>query len=285
MTTSLVLDIGGSFVKFGTIKNGTVLHTGLFPIEEKGEKDDIIRALVSFAKNEAFTQMIISMPGPMDYETGTSLMTHKFSNLYGISLKTQLQKAFPHAKISFIHDGVAFLLGEMFFGQGMDTITGAGVMLGTGLGFGFFQNKKVIVKPGLTPAFPLWNKAYQDKRAEDYVSGRAISRCWHQQKGEVLTVKEIAQKAEGGDREALFIFKQTGHDLGRLLAGHIQKYPVEKVIIGGQIAKALDLMHPQIQEWLSVPVVQAKNIEHSPLLGAYAYANAHQQLLKVIDAE
>lgn len=283
MLDCIMLDIGGTFVKYSAVQDGVFAPPGLFPIAENGTADEIMQTIIAHLKANPARKIAISMPGPADYRQGTMLMKHKFAAMYGICLRDLLQKEFPDAEIAFVHDGVAFVLGEAFFGAAEGCACCAGVMLGTGLGFVLFEDGKVLSRSVLTPFMPLWNKPYQGGIAEEYVSGRGIVRRWLELGREQASVKEIAGMAREGDRQAADLMRETGRMLGEMLRDHLASKPVEKVVIGGQIAKAWDLMKDGYESVCAIPACAALNVEDAALRGTYAYAQRGESLLNICD--
>ncbi len=277
----VMLDIGGTFVKHGMVRKGEFTQPGMFPITENGTITQIIQPIVEHLRLNPAGKIAISMPGPADYRAGIMLMKHKFVALYGINLRELLNKEFPESNIVFVHDGVAFMLGEALYGAAKGCTYAAGVMLGTGLGFVLFQNGKVLVHSKLSPLMPLWNTPYGSGIAEDYVSGRGINRRWIEQGGADIGVKEITFCARKGDTRAAELMKETGKMLGQMLTEHLKGQPVERIVIGGQIAKAMDLMMEGFRSTCSIAVCRAAHIEDAALRGAYAYAVYGDQLLTI----
>ncbi len=277
----VMLDIGGTFVKHSMVKKGEFTQPGMFPIAENGTVKQIIRPIVKYLQTNSVGKIAISMPGPADYRAGTVLMKHKFAALYGVNLRELLNRELSERDIVFVHDGVAFMLGEAIYGAAKGCSYAAGVMLGTGLGFVLFRNGKVLVHSKLTPLMPLWSTPYGSSIAENYVSGRGIYRRWIEQGGADLNVKEIAAYARNGDTRAAELMKETGKMLGQMLTEHLKGQAVERIVIGGQIAKALDLMMEGFCSTCSITVCRAEHIEDAALRGAYAYAEWGDQLLKI----
>ena len=282
MTDCVMLDIGGSFVKHCAVEGGVFTKPDLFAIRENGTKEEIIDPILAFLKAHPAARVAVSIPGPMDYDRGISLMTHKFAAIRGINLKDEIGKVLPGAEVSFVHDGVAFLLGEMADGEAKGLDCAAGVMLGTGLGFVICQAGRILVRPVLSPARSLWNLTYLSGIAEDYVSGRAIKRQWTERTGSALEVKDIASLAKGGDPRALYLFEQTGEHLGTLISSHLQDISIDKVIIGGQISKSLDLLMSGIGRTCDLPICRAAHPDDAALRGAYAYTRLGRGVLRVI---
>ena len=97
-----------------------------------------------------------------------------------------------------------------------------------------------------------------------------------------MDVKDIASLAKGGDLQALALFEQTGEHLGTLLSSHLQDLPAEKVIIGGQISKSLDLLLPGMGRTCSLPICRAAHPDDAALRGAYAYTRMGKDILRVV---
>ena len=283
MLDCIMLDIGGTFVKYSAIQDGVFAPPGLFPIAENGTAEEIIATMIDHLKKYPARKIAICMPGPADYRQGTMLMKHKFAAMYGICLRDVLRKEFPDTEIAFVHDGVAYMLGEALFGAAKGCSCAAGVMLGTGLGFVLFEDNKILSRSVLTPYMPLWNKPYQNGIAEEYVSGRGIVRRWMELGRENASVKDIASLAREGDKQAADLMHETGRMLGEMLQEHLASKPVEKVVVGGQIAKAWELMKDGYENACSIPACPARNVEDAALRGTYAYARHGESLLNICD--
>ena len=273
--TILALDVGGTFVKYGYYHEEKGLDessVGEFAMSEAGTKEELVGALSGFLCSHPADLVSVSIPGPMDYNHGTSFMKHKFVSIYGIPLDEALSPALGGTPIVFMHDAVSFLMGELHDGNGVRFKQPAGVMLGTGLGFINSLSGRACINETDTPAFPLWSQPYLDGIAENYVSRKAMRANYQKATGKDLDVKEISLAARSGDRLALSVFEENGRHLGALLKKRWELLHFDGVVIGGQIARSLDLMLPQIEEQLPVPVVQAAHLSDAALRGAAYYA-------------
>ena len=97
-----------------------------------------------------------------------------------------------------------------------------------------------------------------------------------------MDVKDIASLAKGGGLQALALFEQTGEHPGTLLSSHLQDLPVEKMIIGGQISKSLDLLMSGIGRTCVLPICRAAHPDDAALRGAYAYTRMGKDILRVV---
>ena len=98
-----------------------------------------------------------------------------------------------------------------------------------------------------------------------------------------MDVKDIASLAKGGDLQALALFEQIGEHPGTLLSSHLQDLPVDKVIIGGQISKSLNLLMSGIGRTCVLPICRAAHPDDAALRGAYAYTQVGRDILRVVE--
>ena len=80
--------------------------------------------------------------------------------------------------------------------------------------------------------------------------------------------KEIADAARNGDAAALRVWREFGEDLAELLSQWIARWDLEKVALGGQIAKAWALFRAPLE---TLPVFPAK-LPEAALYGAFMKA-------------
>ena len=266
MAKLLVLDIGGTFVKHGvTGENGALLpHTvGQTPSMADGGAEDFLNALRGIIREAGDVSAACAcIAGPFDFDRGVSLMKHKFQALYGRSLLPPFEeKGLP---VAFLHDSTAFMLGECAEGALAGEENACCVMLGTGLGFSWVRDGRVCVDATQTPSLALWKTPYLDGIAEDYVSTRAIQRCY----GQAVSVREIADAARGGDRRAEEAFLTAGRHLSRIMTEVVGRLGCRKLALGGQIAKSAELFRLE----LPVPWSVTKHPEDGALRGCCRYA-------------
>ena len=263
----LVMDIGGTFIKYGAAdEQGRLIRDTVRQIPSRAEDSagaffDALRFIIRDVGRDA-EKACVSVPGPFDYESGVSLMKHKFASLYSLSLRTPFaEKGLP---VSFLHDSTAFMLGEYGDGSLKNAKNACCVMLGTGLGFAWLKDGKVCVNEDQAPALSLWNVPYRDGITEDYVSARAIQRYF----GQNVPVRYIAEMARHGDERAAAAFRTAGELLSLILYEVIFRLECEQCALGGQIAKSADLLQLQ----LPVPWAVTGHPEDAALIGACRYA-------------
>lgn len=278
----LAVDAGGTFFKYALVtENYKLIFEGECPAHSDGSLQDIEQAwrgLIreALAQNEklgkVLSRMVISTPGPYDFANGCPLMKHKFTAAYGVSVLPWLHTELPDAPVSFLHDSTAFLLGQMHFGAAKDAKNPAAVTLGTGFGFGCAKDGRVLVNAAQSSYVSVWNKPFRTGITEDYVSRRAIRANYQALSGceadDLPDVKEIAERAQAGETAAIETFKQMGEALGEILRPVLTSLNADKLVIGGQIAKAHALFLPYALPNISCAVAPAQGGTDTALLGA-----------------
>ncbi len=266
MAKLLVLDIGGTFIKYGaTDGRGALLPDSVrqTPSRADGPAEAFLDALRQIIRETGDASAACAcIAGPFDFERGVSLMKHKFRALYGRSLRPPFEES--GLPVDFLHDSTAFMLGEYHDGALAGADNACCVMLGTGLGFSWIRDGRVCIDETQTPALALWKTPYLDGIAEDYVSTRAIQRGY----GQALPVKDIADAARAGDTAARDAFLAAGEHLSRIMTAVIARLGCQQMALGGQIARSADLFGLS----LPVPWRLTRHIGDAALRGCCRYA-------------
>ena len=271
MTTGniLVLDVGGSFLKYGVAdEKGALLpgSVGEAPARADESPEKVYEAFEEVIRRARETAPLAGacacFPGPFDYTHGVFRMKHKFQALFGCSILPPFERA--GLPVRFLHDSTAYILGEVSDGTLRDAKDPCCVMLGTGLGYTMMKDGKVLIDESQTPALSLWCAPFRDGIAEDYVSTRAIQAAY----GQPLSVKDIAGLARQGDEKALQSFLKTGEALSELMGIIDRRFHPDKLALGGQIARSADLLHLN----LPFPWEASHHLDDAALRGAAYYA-------------
>lgn len=212
----------------------------------------------------------VCCPGPFDFAAGMSRMRHKWQDAYERPIAPVLRAALGQVPVDFLHDSSAFLLGEGLYGAGQGVPCLAGVMLGTGLGFGYMVRGRVQVSPDQGPRIKLWNRPFRDGISEDSVSGRAIRARYARLGGDgALSVRAIAAAAASGDGAVREAFLRTGTLLGEILGPVLAEIGATHLVLGGQISRSAALFLPGLR--LDVQTRVAAHLGDAALRGIAAY--------------
>ncbi len=286
MRAILTLDIGGSAVKHALFAPDGVQAEGFagkFSVDESADANAVKGVLcggverlceLARARGISISRVGVSIPGPFDYRGGVFLMRHKFAALHGQSLADILHMVLPGADFVYLHDSAAFLLGEAHGGSAKGAVSPMGVTLGTGIGVACMRAGRVLLTEEWLPVLSLWSKPFGGATVEDALSSRGIrDRYAKIAAGSArIDVIDIARLARGGDSVARQTMRETGQVLGRVIA-RFAPTGYDRVIIGGQIAKAADLFLPAAREESPVEIVAAAHPDNAALCGLYRYAS------------
>ena len=213
-----------------------------------------------------------AMPGPFAYEAGIPLFTgenNKYEKLYGINVGDVLRKLLTLPKnfpIRFMNDATAFAVGEEWIGKTMGTKKSLAITLGTGLGSAFIENSLPVTSSNNVPQKGcLWHLPFDIGIADDYFSSRGLVTRYYKKTGQsILSVKDIAIAAHS-DEMAKAVFKEFGNDLYNFLKPWVEKFGVEKIVIGGNISLAADFFLPSMKTAMAIECLSSVSIDVSGL--------------------
>lgn len=238
-----LLDVGGTFIKCADGRQ--------VPVHSDGSREVIAAALQeAIGPAEGLKGVGIAIPGPFNYEDGVFLMKHKFTAVYGASLR-ELARLPEEVVLKYHHDVNVLLRGAIRM-LGLEKGNTAVVTLGTGLGFAYAIDGLVRYNEMGSPARNLWNIPMGEGGIlEDRISARGIQAAYSRKTGDCgQSVHSIAQRAFAGEESALEVFADLGDLLGEILAGIVNELEIDTLLMGGQIAKSLSLLSRPLQNRL-----------------------------------
>ena len=261
----LLLDVGGTFVKsvVATLQGELLPNTETsVPINSNGTREEIEHSLATVVANgRAIAEyngyllagVGIAFPGPFDYNTGISYMTHKFAALENVSVKDFFHSLLDIGEdmpVVFMHDVTAAVLGEQHFGAAKGYKNVAVVTLGTGLGFAHTIDGEIQYSNFGSPSVSIYNRPYLDGVLEDFASKRGFLRAYAEVRGEEnpsnLTVAMIGGMCAHGDEQALESFRRVGEILATELKPLLEEFSIECLLFGGQISRSFCYIEPVI---------------------------------------
>ena len=296
----LLLDVGGTFVKsvVATLNGELLPNTETsVPINSDGTREEIERSFATVVANgRAIAEyngyllagVGVAFPGPFDYNTGISYMTHKFAALEKVSMKDFFHSLLDIGEdmpVVFMHDVTAAVLGELRFGAAQGYKNVAVVTLGTGLGFSHTIDGEIQFSPVGSPAVSIYNRPYRDGVLEDYASKRGFLRSYAEVCGKELpsnlTVAMIGGLCAEGDKEALQSFYNVGEILATELKPLLEEFNIECLLFGGQISRSFRFFEPAISH-LKNDVASLKHISSMQNLSTAAPLGLLSKLRKEI---
>ncbi len=246
----LVFDVGGSHVAAALCRErdlrlGTVASAPHADVESAEAFVDLLHRLGRDAEaaSEPVEGVMLAVPGPFDLEAGISLMQHKLPYLHGFHLRKALagRLGFDSARIRFLNDANAYLLGEIGTGAARGFERVIGLTLGTGIGSAFAVSGQIVTGGrGVPHDGEIWNLPYNGATVEDFVSTRAIVGAYQRRVGRTCTVVDIAWAAKC-DAAARAAFEEFGQQLGRVIRTVLGEFEADAIVLGGGIAQSSEL--------------------------------------------
>lgn len=305
------IDLGGTNVKIALVnKRGNILVKQTLITQSYLLKEDLISAVINKTevilsypriKRKDIMGIGIGLPGLVDSERG---IVHYFVNIKG-------WKNVPLAKIfrrhfnlpTFIDNDVnATTLAELRFGAGRGAKNLICLTLGTGVGGGVVVNGELYrgstLSAGELGHIPLErdglrcncggygcveryvgnNYLVENVKSQIRKGKRTIIAKLVNNKLSKITPRVITEAAKKGDKFAICVWRNTGENLGIVLAGIVNFFNPERIVIGGGVAKAGKLLFDSIIKTVrlramelpgkKVKIVRARLGEDAGVIGA-----------------
>ncbi len=257
----LCLDVGGTQIKAAALdRDGNPAgELRYFPAEAKGERQAVLEHFAVVMEEiripgAEVAGIRIAFPGPFDYERGICLLRglDKYDGLYGVNLRQEFADRLGMApeRIRFTNDAAAYALGEMGFGEAKGAARALFVCIGTGCGSAFGVEGE-LAKPG-TPGVPengyIYDTPFADGCIDDYISRRGLLLLTGERLGTALDGKALAERVQGGDREAAACFLAFGCRVRDALRPFLEGFRPEILCFGGQITRSASLFLPPVED-------------------------------------
>ncbi|MGI6741882.1 MAG: ROK family protein [Brevefilum sp.] len=270
-------DLGGTNIKAGIvdIKHGKVLVSNSIPTDSRQGPEAVMKRMAdliidligdSSIQKDEIGGLGISAPGVVDLETNT---TKLLINLYGgwrdIPVGERLH-GYLELEVSMLNDVRAITFGEWAFGAGKGVDSMACFAIGTGVGGGLVVNNQLVLGFGGTagelghqtvdlngPICGCGNhgciEVFSSGPAIVAEAARGVCQGWATKIVDLidndlnkLTPKIVAKAAEMGDEFALYVWERAGYYLGIGVANVLTCVGVKRVVIGGGVGQAGDLL-------------------------------------------
>ena len=310
------VDIGGTNIKIALVDfEGKIIYSNTTPTRaEMGFEAGVanikqaIKDLMQETKESAKTIEAIGfgLPGQIDYKLG---MVKNLPNIPGwinIPLGKLIEDEFQ-IPTKLDNDVRCAALGELNFGAGKGCENLICITIGTGIGSGIVLNGKLVrgasnaageighIKMTLDKG-PLCGcgdhgcfEAYASgpsivSMAKEFISGGKSAKYKEMATDGIITPYIVAQAALQGDPVSLQIFKQMGEIIGIGLSSVVNLLNPEKIIIGGGVADAGEILLGPIRKTIedrtmpiqkeAVKVVPAQLANAAGVIGASLLINS-----------
>ena len=270
--TTIAIDLGGTHIRAARVTDGTVNAYRKVCCHAHGSETEVLEqlcALIDELITDDVERIGVGVPSVVDYDKGIVYHVQNIPSWKEVHLKDYLEGHY-HIPAVVDNDVNCFVLGEKFFGAGSNFRNIVGVTLGTGIGAGIVCNGEVY-RGTNTGAGEIGCLSYLDADYEQYCSSQ-----WMKRHG--LDASVLSKKAAEGDEDALAMWEEFGHHLGKFMQVILFAYDPDAIIIGGGIAGGakffwdamLQSMHegfPYLHEANNVKITISQ-LENCNLLGA-----------------
>ncbi|MEH7353146.1 ROK family glucokinase [Neobacillus drentensis] len=270
------VDLGGTTTKIAFITmGGEIVHKWEIPTDNSNEGQNITTNIAS-AIDEKLAQLGetkdklvgigMGAPGPVDYETGIILNVVNLGWKDNYPLKESLEAA-SSLPAAIENDANCAALGEMWKGAGNGAKDLVCVTLGTGVGGGVIANGNIVQgingaagEIGHITAIPSGGSPCNCGKTgclETVASATGIVRLAmielnkNDSSGELrklfvengkITAKDVFDCARSGDQLAKKVLDEVSFHLGFVLANIANTLNPEKIVLGGGVSKAGNIL-------------------------------------------
>ena len=256
----LGLDLGGTNIKWVVIQQADdglkTLARGQVATDAEAGPEGVVARMVDVAKEAvdrepAISSLGVGVPGLYDPATGATRMLPNLPGQWGgmpVAARVRDTLGVP---VHLINDARAFGLAELRLGAGRGAGSMVGLTLGTGVGGVIAMDGRVrqghdgtageLGHQTIEPDGP-WCGCGNRGCLEAFVRADQIAQVC----GTASAAEAIAQ-ARTGDEAARRGLTEIGRYLGIGIANMITIFTPERVVIGGGLAAALDLLYEPIE--------------------------------------
>ena len=290
------IDFGATQIKMGVVNSGgKVLARKVVPTLKDISPEEFVR-VVKNGMGELLSDSFnlrdcvgvgIGVPGLVNSQRGIVRYLVNIKGWKNVSIARALGRRI-RLPVKVDNDANVMTLGELVYGAGRGCESLVCLTLGTGVGGGIIIDGALYC--GATDAAgEIGHVAIeQDGRlcacggmgcVEAYVGNRRIIELG---KGRFSSPKQISDAARRGDRFALSVWEQVGTRLGVALASVVNLLNPEKIVIGGGVANAGELLLDVVRKTVkkramkgpadSVKIVKAQLGEDAGIVGAAVLA-------------
>lgn len=308
---SIGFDLGGTQVRAALVKDGEIVRRASALTDVAGGPTGVMAQFRDLADRvcdgDDFANVRavgVSAPGPLDTVSGVVEHIPTLPGWDHFPLRDNLSSMFDRLAI-VENDGIAAAYGEWQHGAGRGLDNLVYVTVSTGIGGGIVVDGKLmhgrlgmgghvghfriadngpICSCGASGCFEAFAAGTAlGKRAKAAAAKNPMGYLGKFAAGGDVGAFHVVQGARQGDQECLALMRDEADFLGVGFTGLIHLFSPERVIMGGGVAKAFDLLTAGIHERIrkdamapfkSIEVVPAALVDNCGLVGAAALALA-----------
>ncbi|MEY3751295.1 MAG: hypothetical protein RLZZ631_2096 [Cyanobacteriota bacterium] len=251
MSQLIGVDLGGTAIKLGRFSHdGELLAELEVPTPQPPMPGAVVVAMVEAVQQldpDRLAAVVgVGLPGPMDAAARVARVCINLPGWEQVPLADWLEPQLQR-QVTLANDGNCALMGEAWRGAArgfgdvllltLGTGVGGGVMLGGQL---FTGHGGAAAEPGLISVDPEGPPCNSGNRGslEQFCSISGLGRL------SPLSPRELGERADAGDPEALAVWQRYGRWLGVGLSSLVYVLTPELVLIGGGLSAASDHFLP-----------------------------------------
>ena len=297
MAQRIGVDVGGTNIKIALVSDeGKIIYSNSIPTRAEmgyeytvNSMKEAIRELLKETKLEAkdIEGMGFGFPGQIDCQKGIVRLAPNIPGWVNVPIAEIMEKEFG-ISTRVDNDVRTAALGELNYGAGIGCQNMVCITVGTGIGSGLVINGKLVrgasnaagelghIKLNMEGG-PLCGcgdrgclEAYASgpsivAMAEEYIRGGKSTR-YRELANPEITPYIVSVAAQEGDPVARQIFRIMGEYIGMGLTSVVNLLNPEKIIIGGGVAAAGDLLFDPIKETIAkrAMTIQKEAVEIVP---------------------
>ena len=266
---TLGFDIGGTYIKAVALRDADVVAHGEIAVDHQSIEALCVQLGALRAQLDPSGEAKaagVAVAGLVDKHTGRLTASPHLPSLRHVDAKPRFE-AHLQIPVSVMNDATAAAFAEVKFGAARGLSHVLLITAGTGVGGGLVLNGEPYEgasgfagEIGHVPVEPQGDACACGKHGcletecgAYYLVGRAragIGSGVHSalEKADPLDAAAIFEAARQGDYFALNLIQRAGAALGRACAMALQILDLERIVIGGGLARSADLLIPRIME-------------------------------------
>ena len=246
---TLGLDLGGTKIAAAVVSEGVILARRRVATPQTGF-EAVVAALVGAAEAlltdyPEVRGVGVGSPGPLNLKDGVVLFAPNIPGFKNVPLVARLQSELG-LRVTLENDANAAGYAEHRYGAARDFSSSVYITISTGIGGGLFIGDTVVHGATgaagevghmtLLPNGPLCGCGHYGCW-EALASGRAVAREASFSYGEVLTTRDVFERAREGEPKALAIVDQAALFTGLGLANLLKVFDPDGFVIGGGMSQ------------------------------------------------
>lgn len=287
---ALGFDLGGTQVRGALVQAGRVVRRAALRTDAAGGPEAVMQQVRSLAEQvaggESPMAVGIAAPGPLDTETGIVDNIPTLKGWDGFPLRDRLAQAFA-CPAAVENDGIAAAHGEWQYGAGRGLQHMVYTTISTGIGGGVFMDGRLLHgRRGMGAHVGHFRMAESGPQCtcgrmccfEAFASGTALgrrakeaaSRDSRSYLGKIageraVDARDVVDGARCGDALCMSLLADEARYLGQGFASLAHLYAPQRIIMGGGVAQAFDLLIDDIRATFAVEAIPSfRDVEIVP---------------------